>query len=81
MFIYLYSSHPSQLRGAVKYYFADFVRKWGTPPLYGKKFRQKMSYRFGGYPPPPFTKFSPKNLQKGLKIVFLQKKHLILVHK
>ena len=28
------------IRGGVKYYFADFVRKGGTPPLYGQNFRQ-----------------------------------------
>ena len=50
-------------REGVKYYFADFVRKGGTPtppPLYGFFFRQGGSYGFGGYPPPPFTDFSPK---------------------
>ena len=64
------------LREPSKYYFADFVRKGGTPPsLYGFFSRQKRSYGFGGYPPPPFTDFSPKKiLQKGLKfVVFLLK--------
>ena len=45
--------HVTSLREVVKYYFADFVRKGGTPPLYGQNFRPKKSYGFGGYPPPP----------------------------
>ena len=39
----------------VKYYFADFVRKGGTPPPLRTKILPKKSYGFGGYPPPPFT--------------------------
>ena len=27
--------YNSVLREPFKYYFADFVRKWGTPPIYG----------------------------------------------
>ena len=50
------------LREPFKYYFADFVRKGGTPPpLYGLFFRQKRSYGFGGYPPPLYG-FPPENL-------------------
>ena len=56
-----------------KYYFADFVRKGGTPPLYGFFFRQKRSYGFGGYPPPLYGYFFA---QKCLKMVFFAQKHL-----
>ena len=49
------------IREAVKYYFADFVRKWGTPPPFLRKFPrffrafsqtipgfvQKIGYGFG----------------------------------
>ena len=52
----------NMIRETVKYYFADFVRKEGTPPPYGFFFRQKRSYGFGGYPPPPLYGFSPKNV-------------------
>ena len=53
------------IREGVKYYFADFVRKGGTPP-FTEKFFVKKSYGFGGFPPPsPFTDTPPKNvLQK-----------------
>ena len=62
------------LRGGVKYYFADFVRKGGTPPFTDKIFAKK-SYGFGGYPPSPFTDIPPKNvLEKVLKMVFLVQK-------
>ena len=38
------------LRERVKYYFADFVRKGGTPPPFTDFFFwQKRSYGFGGY--------------------------------
>ena len=47
-------------REAFKYYFADFVRKGGYPPLYGQNSRQKRSYGFGGYPPPLYG-FFPEN--------------------
>ena len=51
------------IREAVKYYFADFVRKWDTPPspFHGCLFWQKRSYGFGGYPPPAVYGFSPEN--------------------
>ena len=43
------------LREDIKYYFADFVRKWGTPtpphhPFMDKIFNQK-SYGYGGGTP------------------------------
>ena len=41
-----------RLREPVKYYFADFLRKGGTP-LYGFFLAKKRSYGFGGYPRPP----------------------------
>ena len=46
-----------KLREPVKYYFADFVRKWGTPhpPVYAYFFWQKGGYGFRGSPRPPFT--------------------------
>ena len=62
-----------RLRGDIKYYFADFVRKGGTPPpLYEQNFRQQK-----------VTDISLKIcLQKGLKIVFFAKKKTpILVQK
>ena len=52
-------NYPS-LREGVKYYFADFVRKEGTPPPFTDFFRQGGSYEFGGYPPPPFYGFFPE---------------------
>ena len=62
------------LREDFKYYFADFVRKGGTPPLYGQNFLQKKGYGFGGYPP-PFTDIPPKNLlKKVLKMVIFAQK-------
>ena len=65
----------AKLREAVKYYFADFVRKWGTPPVYGFFFGKKGVTDLGGTPLPPFTDFSPKIfLQKELIMVFLLKK-------
>ena len=58
------------LREVVKYYFADFVRKGGSPPpLYGQNFCQQKVTDLGGTPPPLRT-FPQKILQKGLKIVF-----------
>ena len=45
-----------------KYYFADFVRKWGTPPRLRIFFWQKRSYGFGGYPPPPLYGLFPEYL-------------------
>ena len=58
------------IRGDFKYYFADFVRKGGTPPPLRIFFRQKKSYGFGGYPPPPLyglfpEKFSSKRARNG----------------
>ena len=47
---FFFSGHV--LRGAVKYYFADFVHMGSTPPpLYGQKFQQGRSYGLSGYPP------------------------------
>ena len=75
------------LREAVKYYFADFVRKWGTPPLprlriffFGKKVTE---LRIWGVPPPPVYGFSPENFssKRAKNGVFCSKKHLILVQK
>ena len=50
-------NYKQDIREVVKYYFADFVRKGGAPPLplYGQNFRQKGGFGFGGAPPPPFT--------------------------
>ena len=71
------------LREYVKYYFADFVRKGGTPPPFTDKiFAKKKVTDLGGTPPSPFTNISPKNvLEKVLKIVFWAQKHPILVQK
>ena len=41
------------IREEVKYYFADFVRKGGTPPPLRTKFLPKKNYVLGGTPPPP----------------------------
>ena len=38
-----------------KYYFADFVRKGGTPPPLRIFFPAKKELRIWGVPPPPFT--------------------------
>ena len=51
----MWNQTGKHLRGKVKYYFADFVRKREYPPPLRTKFSQKNSYGFGGYPPPPFT--------------------------
>ena len=48
------------LRVVVKYYFADFVRKGGTPPFKGKIFGKKGVTDFGGTPSPPLRTF-PQN--------------------
>ena len=72
------------LKEPFKYYFADFVRRWGTPlPFTDYSFGKKGVTDLGGTPNPPFMDFSPKVfLQKGLKILFFaQKKHLSLVQK
>ena len=51
------------IREAVKYYFADFVRKWGYPsPVYGFFWGKKGVTDLGGTPLPPFTDFPPKIL-------------------
>ena len=50
------------LREVVKYYFADFFRKGGTPPPLRTKFSPKKSYGFGGYPPPPLYGHSPEKM-------------------
>ena len=63
------------VREGVKYYFADFVRKGGTPPPLRIFFGKKGVTDLGGTPLPPFTDFPPKIfLQKGLKIVFFAQK-------
>ena len=49
------------LREPSKYYFADFVRKGGTPPLYGLFFPAKKGLRVWGVPPPPVYGFFPEN--------------------
>ena len=54
-------------REGVKYYFADFIRKGGTPPpLFGQNFRQKKLRIWGVLPPPPLQTFRRKNF----KVVF-----------
>ena len=65
------------IREDFKYYFADFVRKGGSPPPFTDKiFGKKGVTDLGGTPLLPFTDFSPKSfLQKGLKIVFFAKKN------
>ena len=40
------------VREHFKYYFADFVRKWGTPPPLRKKNSAKKEVLIWGYPPP-----------------------------
>merc|ERR1719397_2314472 len=63
------------LRGNFKYYFADFVRKGGTPPPLRTKFSPKKRLRIRGVPPPPFTDIPPKNLlKKVLKMVIFAQK-------
>ena len=42
------------LMGAVKYYFADFIRKWGTRPRLQISFGKKGVTDLGGTPFPPF---------------------------
>ena len=49
------------VREGVKYYFADFVRKGGTPTPLRIFFPAKKELRIGGVPPPSLrTKFSQK---------------------
>ena len=81
-----YLCHPTQnfthMLGRISNTTLRILSERGVPPPFTDFFWQKRSYGFGGYPPPPFTNFSPKNvLQKGLKIVFFAQKHLILVQK
>ena len=61
--------HISQapLREAVKYYFADFVRKGGTPPPLRTKFSAKKELWNWGVPPsPPLWTFPRKfSFKKG----------------
>ena len=50
---YLWKLWMIFLREGVKYYFADFVRKGGTPPPFTDKiFAKKRSQIWGGAPPP-----------------------------
>ena len=55
------------IREDIKYYFADFVRKGGTPhPLLRTAIFQKKNTDLGGTLPPPFTDILPRTfLQKG----------------
>ena len=64
------------IRENFKYYFADFVRKGGTPPHFTDKiFAKKKVTDLGGTPPSPFTDTPPKNvLQKVLKMAFFAQK-------
>ena len=62
-----------QIREDVKYYFDDFVHKWGTPPPLQNIFWQKRSYGFGGYPPPPPYELFPENLSSEMAEFFLLK--------
>ena len=52
------------LREGFKYYFADFVRKGGTPPPFTDFFPAKKELRIWGVPAPPFTDFPRKNFFK-----------------
>ena len=53
------------IREVVKYYFADFARKGGTPPPFTDKIFAKKKLRIlGGTPAPPFTNIPPKNFFK-----------------
>ena len=72
-----YKNKLAKLREDFKYYFADFVRKGGTPPPLTDFFSGKKGVTdLGGTPLPPFTDFSTKIfLQKGLKMVFFAKKN------
>ena len=48
------------LRENFKYYFADFVRKGGSPPPLRTKFSPKKRLRIRGVPPPPLRTFPRK---------------------
>ena len=69
------------LSEAIKYYFADFVRKGGTPPPLRTKFSAKKELRNWGVPPSPPLRIFPRkfSFKKGKKLCFLLKKHLFLV--
>ena len=62
-------------REAVKYYFADFVRKGGTPPFTDKIFDKKGVTDMGGTPPcskmPEMVFFAQKT-----PVFFVKKKKL-----
>ena len=81
-----YGNHPvnhpklannllTTLREGVKYYFADFVRKGGTPPTLRTKFSPKKITDLGGTPPPPLWTFPRKFSSKRAKncVFFAQK--------
>ena len=56
-------NYKQDIKEVVKYYFADFVRKGGTPPPFTDKiFANKIVTDLGGTPP-PFT-------DKTRKVVF-----------
>ena len=62
----------TSLRDDFKYYLADFVRKWGTPPPLRKNFGKKGVTDLKGYPRPPLYGIFPGNLSsKLLKMFFL----------
>ena len=48
------------IREDFKYYFADFVRKGGTPPSTDKNFAQKKLRIWGVTPPSPFKDITPE---------------------
>ena len=55
--------HKFRFRENFKYYFADFVRKGGTPPPFTDKiFAKKKVTDLGSTPPPPFTDIPQKNV-------------------
>ena len=56
-----FSQRVSCFREDFKYYFADFVRKGGTPPPLRTKFSPKKRLRIWGVPPlPPLRTFPRK---------------------
>ena len=65
------------LREDIKYYFADFVRKGGTPPPVRTKNLPKKNYGFGGFPPSPLYGHSSENFSSvsAKNNVFCQKKN------
>ena len=64
----------ASLRGDIKYYFADFVRNGGTPPLFTDKICIK-SYGFEGSTPPSPLRTFPKKMssKRAENCVFLPK--------